>query len=156
MKCIHNVKGINKHFKLTPATAMGHMNQKRQNIHSTSKAVAITSDLEDTTVTTAGTGDKTHVVNAAVIDKGQLYTYLTGRLHQRSSKGNWYIMVVYSFDFNCIKPVVMKSKSASEWLKAFGEIFQGLTSRVFKTKLNTMDNESSAALKIYFTENDMT
>jgi hypothetical protein len=29
---------INKYLKLTPATAMGHMNQKRQNIRSTSKA----------------------------------------------------------------------------------------------------------------------
>jgi hypothetical protein len=29
---------INKHLKLTPATAMGHMNQRRQNIRSTSKA----------------------------------------------------------------------------------------------------------------------
>jgi hypothetical protein len=50
---------INKHLKLTPATAMGHMNQKRQNIYSTSKAITITSDLEDTTVTPEGTGDKT-------------------------------------------------------------------------------------------------
>jgi hypothetical protein len=33
---------INMHLKLTPDTAMGHMNQKRQNIRSTSKAVAIT------------------------------------------------------------------------------------------------------------------
>jgi hypothetical protein len=29
---------INKHLKLTPATALGHMNQRRQNIRSTSKA----------------------------------------------------------------------------------------------------------------------
>jgi hypothetical protein len=29
---------INKHLKLTPVTAMGHMNQRRQNIRSTSKA----------------------------------------------------------------------------------------------------------------------
>jgi hypothetical protein len=29
---------INKHLKLTPPTAMGHMNQRRQNIRSTSKA----------------------------------------------------------------------------------------------------------------------
>jgi hypothetical protein len=29
---------INKHLQLTPATAMGHMNQRRQNIRSTSKA----------------------------------------------------------------------------------------------------------------------
>jgi hypothetical protein len=45
----------------------------------------------------------------------------------------------------------MKSRSASEWLKAFGEIFQKLISGGFKTKLKTMDNEASAALKSYFT-----
>jgi hypothetical protein len=89
---------INKHLKLTPATVMGHMNQKWQNVRSTSKAAAITSDLEDTTVTPAGTEDKTLFVYAAVIDQGRLYTDLTGRFPQRSSKGNWYVMVVYSFD----------------------------------------------------------
>jgi hypothetical protein len=89
---------INKHLKLTPATSMGHMNQKRQNTRSTSKAVAITSYLEDTIVTPAGTGDKTHFVYAVVIDQGQLYTDLTEIFPQQSSKGNWYVMVVYSFN----------------------------------------------------------
>jgi hypothetical protein len=28
---------VNKHVKMKPATSMGHMNQKRQNIRSTSK-----------------------------------------------------------------------------------------------------------------------
>jgi hypothetical protein len=50
----------------------------------------------------------------------------------------------------------MKFKSASEWLKAFDGIFQELTSRGFKPKIQTMENEASAALKSYFTENDMT
>jgi hypothetical protein len=70
---------INKHLRLTLATEMGHMDQKRQNIRSTSKAVTINLDLEDTTVTPAGTREKTHFFNAAVIDQGQLYTDLTGR-----------------------------------------------------------------------------
>jgi hypothetical protein len=65
-------------------------------------------------------------------------------------------MVVYSFDCNYITPLAMKSKSASEWLKAFGEIFQELTSHGFKPKLQTMHNEESSALKSYFTEDDMT
>jgi DNA polymerase/3'-5' exonuclease PolX len=91
---------INKHLKLTPDTAMGHMHKKRQNIRSTSKAVAIASDLEDTTVTPAGTGEKTHFVYAAVIDQGQLCTDITGRFTQLSSRGSWYVMVVYSFDCN--------------------------------------------------------
>jgi hypothetical protein len=39
-------QAINKHLKITPATAMGHMNQPHQKIRSTSK-VSITSDIED-------------------------------------------------------------------------------------------------------------
>jgi hypothetical protein len=39
----------------------------------------ITSDLEDATVTPVGTGEKTHLVYAVVIDQGQIYTELTGR-----------------------------------------------------------------------------
>jgi hypothetical protein len=48
----------------------------------------------------------------------------------------------------------MKSRSASEWLKAYEHIYQELTSRGFKPKLQTLDNEASAALKSFFTEND--
>jgi hypothetical protein len=40
---------INKYLKLTPATTMGHMNQKRQNIRSTNKKVKSESEYEDTT-----------------------------------------------------------------------------------------------------------
>jgi hypothetical protein len=65
-------------------------------------------------------------------------------------------MVVYLFDCNYINTVAMKSKSASEWLKSFGGIFQELTASVFKPKLQTMDNEASKALKSYFMENDTT
>jgi hypothetical protein len=45
---------------MTPATAMEHMNQRCQNIRSTSKA-SITSVMEDEAVTPAGFGSKTHV-----------------------------------------------------------------------------------------------
>jgi hypothetical protein len=109
-------EAIQKHLKLTPATAMGHMNQKRQNIRSTSKIGDVTSDLEDVSVTPVGTGEKTNLVYAVVIDQGQLYTDLTGRFPVRSSKVNWYIMIVYSYNCNYIKPVAMRSRSASEWV----------------------------------------
>jgi hypothetical protein len=46
-------QAINKHLKMMPATAMGHMNQRRQNKGSTSKA-SITSDMEDYAVTPTG------------------------------------------------------------------------------------------------------
>jgi hypothetical protein len=112
--------------------------------------------LEDATVTPAVTGDKTHLVYAVVVDQGQLYTDLNGIFTQISSKGKWYVMMVYSFDCNCITPVAIKSKSASECLKAFGGIFQELTSSGLKPELQKMNNKASAAVKSYLTENDMT
>jgi hypothetical protein len=65
---------INKHLKLTPATAMGHMNQLRQNIRSTSKAPIKKHQTPDTDL-----GTKTHLVYAVLVDQGQLYTDLTGK-----------------------------------------------------------------------------
>jgi hypothetical protein len=79
-------QAINKHLKMTPATAMGHMHQRRENIRSASK-VPITSYIEDETVTPAVLGSKTHLAYAAVIDQGQLYTDRTGIFPVRSSKG---------------------------------------------------------------------
>jgi hypothetical protein len=79
---------INKHLKLTPATAMDHMNQQRHNIRSTSKAPAEKQPTLDTDL-----GTKTHLVYAIVVDQGQLYTDFTGKFLVISSKGNSYMMV---------------------------------------------------------------
>jgi hypothetical protein len=88
-------EAVNKHLKLTPATAMGHMNQRRQSIRSTSKAPIEKQQTLDTDL-----GTKTHPVYAVVVDQGQLYTDLTGKFPVRSSKGNSYVMVCYIYDFN--------------------------------------------------------
>jgi hypothetical protein len=65
---------INKHLKLTPATAMGHLNQRRQNIRSTSKAPTEKQQQPNTEL-----GTNTHIVYTVVVDQGQLYTDLTGK-----------------------------------------------------------------------------
>jgi hypothetical protein len=65
---------INKHLKVTPATAMGHMNQRLQNIRSSSKASTEKQQPSDTDL-----GTKTHLMYAVVVDQGQLYTDLTGK-----------------------------------------------------------------------------
>jgi hypothetical protein len=147
-------KAINKHWKLTPATTMGCMNKRRQNIRSTSET-KITSDIEDVTETPATLGTQTHLVYAILVDQGQLYTDLTRKCPVRSSKGNWYVMVCYVFDCNYFKVVPIKSRSASEWVKSYDHIHQELTSNGFKPKLQTLDNEASAALKNFFTTNDV-
>jgi hypothetical protein len=141
---------ISKHLKLTPATAMGHMNQRRQNIRSTSNAPTEKQQPLDTDL-----GTKTHLVYAVLVDQGQLYTDLTGKFPVRSSKGNSYVMLCYIYDCNSIKVVPMKSRSASEWVNAYDSIHQELTVKGFKPKLQTLDNEASTALKNYFTVNNI-
>jgi hypothetical protein len=42
----------------------------------------------------------------------------------------------------------MKSKSGAKWVKAFGVVFDNMMVKGFKPKLQTMDNEAPAALKI--------
>jgi hypothetical protein len=141
---------INKHLKLTPATAIGHMNQRRQNIRPTSKAPIEKQPTPDTDL-----GTKTHLVYAVVVDQGQLYTDLTGKFPVRSSKGNYYVMVCYVYDCNYVKVIPMKYRSASEWVKAYDTVHQELTIKGFNPKLQTLDKEASAALKNFFTVNDI-
>jgi hypothetical protein len=89
------------------------------------------------------------------VDQGQLYTDLTGKFPVRSIKGNSYVMVCYIYDCNYVKVIPMKSRSASEWVKAYDSVHHELTIKGFKPKLQTLDNEASAALKNYFTVNDI-
>jgi hypothetical protein len=65
-------------------------------------------------------------------------------------------MLCYIYDCNYIKVVPMKSRSASEWVKAYASIHQKLTVKGFKPKLQSLDNEASAALKNFFTVNNIT
>jgi hypothetical protein len=65
------------------------------------------------------------------------------------------VMVCYIYYFNYIKVVPMKSRSDSEWVKAYDSIHQELTVKGFKPKLQTLDNEASTALKNFFTVNDI-
>jgi hypothetical protein len=129
---------------------MGHMKQRRQNIRSTSKT-----PIKKQPTPYADLGTKTHLVYAVVVGQGQLYTDLTGKFPVRSSKGNSYVMVCYIYDCNYVKVVPMKSRSASEWVKAYDSIHQELTFKGFKPKLQTLDNEASTALKNFFTVNDI-
>jgi hypothetical protein len=78
-------EAINKHLKLTPSTVMGHMNQERQNIRSTKEKVL---ETEDEDITPIGSGEKTHLVFAVVLDQGEIYNDLTGNFPTRSIKGN--------------------------------------------------------------------
>ena len=83
--------------------------------------------LEDEEVTPTGSGEKNHLAFAVIIDQGKLYTDIPGKFPVRSRNENYLVILCYSYDCNYIIPVTMKSKSASEWLRTFGGIFDNLT-----------------------------
>jgi hypothetical protein len=128
----------------------GHMNQRRQNIRSTSKASIDKQQSPDTYL-----GTKTHLVYAVVADQAQLYTDLTDKFPVRSSKESSYVMLCYIYDCKYIKVVPMKSRFDSEWVKAYGSIHEELTVEGFKPKLQTLDNKESTALKHFFTSQNI-
>jgi hypothetical protein len=72
-----------------------------------------------------------------------------------SSKGNSYVMVCYIYECNYAKVFPMKSRYGSEWINVYYHIHQELTAKGFKPKLQTLDNEASAALKHFPTSNDV-
>jgi hypothetical protein len=64
-------------------------------------------------------------------------------------------MVCYVYDCNYVKVIPMKSRSASDWVKAYDSIHQELDVKCFKPKLQTLDNEAFTAFKNFFTINDI-
>jgi hypothetical protein len=94
-------------------------------------------------------------VYAVVVDQGQLCIVLKGKFPVRSSKVNSYVLVCYVYDCNYIKVIPVKSRSASEWVTSYYTVHQELTVKGFKPKLQTLDNKASAALKNFFTVNDI-
>jgi hypothetical protein len=64
-------------------------------------------------------------------------------------------MVSYVYDCNYVNVIHIKSRSASEWVNAYDTVHQELIVKGFKPKLQTLDNEASAALKTFFTVNDI-
>jgi hypothetical protein len=97
---------MNKHLKLTPATTMGHMSQRRHHILSNSKA-----PIEKQPTPDADLGTNNKLMYAVAVNQGQLYTDLTGNFREQSSKGNFYIMVSNITDLISVKFVSMRSMS---------------------------------------------
>ena len=70
-----------------------------------------------------------------------------------STSGMKYQMVVYDYDSNNILVEPMKSRTSAEHTRAYKVIFKHLKSRGFKPKLQKLDNETSAMVKDFLTDN---
>jgi hypothetical protein len=59
------------------------------------------------------------------------------------------------YDCNYVKFIPMKSRSLSEWVKAYYNIHQELTVKGFKPRLQTLGNKALVGLNKFFTTNNL-
>ena len=62
-------------------------------------------------------------------------------------------MVVYDYELENILVDPMKSRTAAEHTRAYKLVFNHLTSRSFRPKLQKLDNEASVILKDFLIDN---
>ena len=75
----------------------------------------------------------------------------TGAYPRTSHRGYKYISVFYIYDANRIKGLPMKSRHASELLRAYQEVYKWCEAQGFKPDLHRMDNETSGEVEDFIT-----
>ena len=86
---------------------------------------------------------------------GKIYSDQTGRFPLSSSRGNKYIMIVYSYDSNAIITEPLSSRTENELLRAYTVIHTKLTERGLRPTLQRLDNEAPGKLKKFMTNNSV-
>lgn len=158
---------VRKYLAPSPATPKGRMKRTRAGIRSTRKKPKRTkSPPSAPNIIPDETADGTaeHVPNgcsnvfcfAALADKvqGTIYTDATGHLPVKSLEGHQYYFVAYDYDTNYIFAIPIRDVKDATIIAAFDEVFQELTDRGYKPRLNVTDNQATTPLKAYLQQHD--
>ena len=156
-------KLVRKHMPQSTPMIKGHLDQQRKNIRSTKpkRSMATPKSLPGVDETEqdlhpAQHQQRTNYVFADCHDKtGQIFSDQQGRFLASSISGHQCIMVVYDYDSNSILAEPMKSRSGTEMRRAHQTIFEYLSKRGFRPKLQRLDNEVSRELKEFMEEKDV-
>eukprot|EP00956_Cyclotella_meneghiniana_P000517 scaffold565_cov22-Cyclotella_meneghiniana.AAC.2 len=93
------------------------------------------------------------MIGATIADNndGTLYTDQTGAFPVVLYKGNKLMFVAYEYRSNAIIAKPIRSNSDESLVAAFKEVYEYLSDKGFKPKLNVMDNQCSKAVQKYLT-----
>jgi hypothetical protein len=101
-------------------------------------------------------GQRTHWIFAAIHEtKGQIFTDQLGRFLVASLAGNSYMLVLYYYDSNYIHAEPMPSRTTKSIVDAYTKAHSMLIQAGLKPKLQRLDNEASATLQQFMTEQDI-
>ena len=98
---------------------------------------------------------RTNFVYAAICERKEIFTDITGAFPVTSTKGNKYIFILYAYDQNAILSQPMKNRTKSEIKKAYQTKLNYLQSRGLHPWLQRLDNEASAELKDFMRAEDI-
>ena len=132
-------KRVRQFIKQIPdATSKGHMTQERQHLRSTNTFRA--NYLEPV-------NDEAYVkIELATPNRAlnnNIYSDLTGRFPQRSSRGNQYIFILYDTNSNHIIAEPIKDRTSTHIEKAFEKISTILEKANISPSIHILDNEAS-------------
>jgi hypothetical protein len=126
----------------------GHMDQARKNQKSTKTATEPAGT--DDNFSPAAPDARSHFCYAALTEMtGQVYANQTGKFTFPSSNGNNYLFILYDYDSNLILAEPMKSPCAQDIVTTYKTVHTKLCRAGLQPKLARLDNECSAALKMF-------
>ena len=86
---------------------------------------------------------------------GTAFTDISGPLPYTSIRGYRYIFFTYSYDGNAIMMEAMKNREDGEMKRVYEKTYKRLEAAGIKPTINVMDNEASAAVTTWLTNNNI-
>ena len=83
--------------------------------------------------------------------EGNIYSDISGRFPNTSSRGNKYLYVMYVYNCNSIITTATKNRSYKEIIRAFTSLTEDFKSQGIHKGFHFMDNEASTSLKLTMT-----
>ena len=131
-------------------SAKGHLDQSRQGIWST-KLSKRNKRKQNKSISNDG-----EALIVRLFDRNQLHGDLTGLYPITSHKGNNKVLVGYSEQGNFIKSVAVKGDSSEDLITGYHSLLQfvngKLSSKGIISTVLRLDNQTSTALELYFTD----
>jgi hypothetical protein len=90
------------------------------------------------------------------LNDNTLSSDLTGKFPIKAFSGNQVVFVAYAYGLNAILARGMRSRSDTEMIKAYTDIYEYLKSNGFKPQFHVSDNECSKTIKRFLKEQDTT
>jgi hypothetical protein len=141
-------KTLTKYPPRSYAMVKGHMDQARKNLKATKTANELADPDND--FSPAVQDERSHFCYAALTKiTGQVYSNQTGKFTLPSSNGNNYLFILYDYNRNLILAEPMKARDAQDIVNAYKTVHTKLCQAGLHPKLVRLDNECSAALKMF-------